>query len=68
MTGRPKTDNPAVAFPLRLPASLKADLEALAKRLRRKPTELVRMLIEDALAADMAAHPAPPAGRTGAAG
>ncbi|SDY99000.1 ribbon-helix-helix domain-containing protein [Hymenobacter psychrophilus] len=52
-------------FPVRLSDELRAKLDALAKQERRRPSELVRLLIEDAVAAHEAANgplsPAPPA-------
>ncbi len=52
-------------FPVRLSDELKAKLEVVAKADRRKPSEYVRLLIEDTVAAYEAAHgpivlPSPP--------
>ena len=47
---------------LRLPPALLLQFDAYCTKRRRKRGEMVRMLIEDAIAADLAAHPAPAAG------
>ena len=43
-------------FPIRLTDELKAKLDVVAKHDRRKPSEYVRLLVEDAVAAYEAAN------------
>jgi hypothetical protein len=48
---RPKSEDPAVQFPFRMKGSLKQKFEYVASKQRRKPTDLLTLLAEDAVAA-----------------
>lgn len=48
---RPKSEKPALPYSVRLNAEMRAKFEVVAAKERRKPTELVRLLIEDSIAA-----------------
>jgi hypothetical protein len=48
---RPKSEDPAVQFPFRMKGSLKQKFEYVAGKQRRKPTDLLTLLAEDAVAA-----------------
>lgn len=53
--------NPKKVYPVRLDEEVKRKLEVVAKHERRKPSDYVRLLIEDAIAAYEAKHgPIPP--------
>jgi predicted transcriptional regulator len=56
MAGRPKSDNPARTYTTRLPDALRRKFEYVAEKERRKPTELLRILVEDEVAAYEAKH------------
>ncbi len=51
MAGRPKSDNPTRTYTTRLPDELRRKFEYVAAKERRKPTELLRILVEDEVAA-----------------
>jgi hypothetical protein len=53
---RPKSDDPPQTFCIRLTGELRAKFTEVAKAQRRKPSELLRMLAEDAVAAHEAKH------------
>lgn len=51
MAGRPKSEDPSQTYTLRLNGTLLAKFKAVAVAGRRRPTELLRLLVEDAVSA-----------------
>ncbi len=56
MAGRPNSENPSRTYTTRLPDKLRVKFEYVANRERRRPTEYLRLLVEDAVAAYEAQH------------
>lgn len=56
MAGRPKSEDPAKTYTVRLSGSLLAKFVEVARYQRRKPTELLRLLVEDEVAQHEVKH------------